>query len=336
MRHACLVAAALALAACGSGPSNPDAGPADAGPLAPPAVGMQLVSTPVTLAPGAQTYQCWFAPVPQGVPYPIVSLQQQVPTEGVHHYAVFTTTDRYQGPQDAGIDCSGMGPTWGLVTGGGVGTPSVTFPTGTAMTLNPPDAGNPLPTVTQVILQLHLLNATPAPITIPPAYINLVGTTEPASSFQQIGLLIAGSLNITLPPQTNNIQVAGGCGGTLSANGGSATVGNSPEMPNIFAVFPHMHTLGTNIEVQLTPQGSSTPNTLVNKAWNFGEQGLVAVNPTASAHAGDEVQVTCTYDNTTSNTVNFGLTTADEMCLGVLYYWPADPNQTSQYCGFQE
>jgi hypothetical protein len=334
MRHACLLAAAVALAACGSGASPQDAGPVDAGPLAPPAVGMQLVSTPQTLAPGAQTYQCWSFAVPPGAPFPIVGIQQQVPTVGVHHYAVFTNSAP-NAPDS--FECSSMGISWGLVTGGGIGTPSVNFPTGTAMTLNlNPNAPNALPAVTQIIFQLHLLNATPAPITVPTAYINLVSTTEAPSNFQQVGLLIAGSLDITLPPHTNNIDIVGGCGGALSADGGSANVGNSPNMPNIFAVFPHMHTLGTNIEVQVTPQGSTTPQTLVNKTWNFGEQGLVSVAPTASANAGDEVQVTCTYDNTTDDTVTFGLDTTDEMCLGVLYYWPADPNQTSQYCGFQE
>ena len=340
MRQACLFAAVLAFAACGSNSSNPttDAGPADAGPpgpLAPPPLGLQLVSAPQTIAPGAQQYTCWAFQIPQGAPYPIVEIQQQIPDEGVHHYAVFTSSDAYYGP--ASFDCSTMGVSWGLVTGGGVGTPPVDFPAGTAMTLNQPqsaesiDAGTGLPTVTQVVFQLHLLNATPNPITVPKAYINLVSTNQPSTDFQQIGLLISGTLTINIPPMTNNVQVSGGCGGPLTANGG-----NSPNMPNIFAVFPHMHTLGTNIEVQITPQGSTTPNTLVNKAWNFGEQGLIALNPTWSANAGDEVQVTCTYNNTTDNTVNFGLSTQDEMCLGVLYYWPADPSQVGQYCGFSD
>jgi hypothetical protein len=337
MRHACLLAAAIALAACGKGDTTPDdAGPADAGPsgpLAPPAVGLQLVSSPQTLAAGSFEYECWSFPVPQGAPFPIIGLQQQVPAVGVHHYAVFTSSDAYYGA--APFDCLSMGASWGLVTGGGVGTPAVAFPTNTALTLNlnqnqNPDAGNYTPPVTQIVFQLHLLNATPTALTIPAAYINLESTTQPATDFQQIGLLIAGTLEITIPPNTNNVEISGGCGGSLTSTGGP-----SPNMPNIFAVFPHMHTLGTNIEVQITPQGSTTPNTLLNKSWNFGEQGLVGITPNASANAGDQVQVTCTYDNTTSNTVSFGLTTSDEMCFGVLYYWPADPNQTSQYC-FQE
>ncbi len=342
MRHACLLATALALAACGSSGSNSgDAGPGDAGasgPLAPPPLGIQLVSSPQTLAPGSQQYTCWAFPLPQGAPYPIVQIQQQIPQEGVHHYAVFTSSGEPTYPAaPTSFDCSTMGINWGLITGGGVGTPPVDFPSGTAMTLNQPqsaesiDAGTALPVVNQIIFQLHLLNATPNPITVPTAYINLVSTTQPPTDFQQIGLLIAGTLTINIPPMTNNVQVSGGCGGPLTAAGG-----NSPNMPNIFAIFPHMHTLGTNIEVQITPQGSTTADTLVNKAWNFGEQGLITVNPMASAKAGDQVQVTCTYDNTTSNTVTFGLTTQDEMCLGVLYYYPADPNQVGQYCGFSD
>jgi hypothetical protein len=345
MRRALLPASALAvaaLAACGGGGGGTGGvdGGVDAGPLAPPAVGMQLATTPITLAAGQQQYACWSFPIPQGQPYPIVGIEQQIPSPGVHHFAVFTSSDpagsytpaswgACQGTNDPNcFDCSQMGAAWGLVTAGGVGTPPVQFPSGTSMTLNlqnpPPQGQTP---ITQIIFQLHLLNATPQAIDLPAAFVNLVSTTQAVSNFQQVGLLIAGTLSIDIPAGASNYQVSGGCGGSLTNAGG-----NSPNMPNIFAVFPHMHQLGTNIEVTLTPQGSTTPNVLVNRAWNFGEQGLYPV--TGSANAGDQVQVTCTYDNTTGSPVSFGLTTQDEMCFGVLFYYPADPTQTSQYCGF--
>ena len=326
----------LAVACGGAGESTKGA---DAGPLAPPASGIQLSTTAVTLNPGQQEYACWAFPLTQGQPFPIIGLEQQIPAVGVHHYAVFTSSDPVGSYTGAGgwgacagsndqncFDCSQMSAAWGLVTGGGVGTPAVAFPQGTSMTLklqNPPPQGQS--PITQVVLQLHLLNATPQAIDLPPAYVNLDSTNQPPSAFQQVGLLIAGTLDINLPPgQTKNVQ--GGCGGSLTSSGGS-----SPAMQNIFAVFPHMHQLGTNIEVTLTPQGGS-PAVLVDRPWSFGEQGLYPVK--GSTKAGDEVQVTCTYDNTTDATVTFGLTTQDEMCLGVLYYYPADPTQTSQYCGF--
>ncbi len=311
MRTASLPFAAAAVMACGA-----HHGPGDAGPLAPPAVGIQLASTSVTLAPGTEQYTCWAVQLPQGAPFPIVGIEQQIPLIGVHHYSIFTSSDAYQGP--APFDCSVMGVTWGLVTGGGIGTPGVAFPNGTAMTLNgqnpPPQGQAPWQ---QVLLQLHLLNASQAPLTVPPAYVNLDSTTS-TSGLQQVGLLIGGSVSIDIPPQTTGFQVEGNC--TLRR-----------ALQNIFAVFPHMHTLGKHISVTTTPAGSSTPQVLVDRDWTFSEQGLDSV--TGQAAVGDSITTTCTYDNPGTQSVSFGLSTKDEMCFGVLYYWPADPSKLTTVCG---
>ena len=101
-------------------------------------------------------------------------------------------------------------------------------------------------------------------------------------------------------------------------------------MQNVFAVFPHMHTLGTAISMSITPAGSTTPDTIINQSWDFGSQGVYPVS--GAAAQGDQLNVTCTFDNTTDDTVHFGESTTDEMCLGVFYYYPA--TVASQYCGF--
>ena len=210
----------------------------------------------------------------------------------MHHYAVFTKT----GPLPAdpnGYDCKVMDATRGLVSGGGVGTPGVTFPEGTAMTLQPG---------TQVVLQLHLLNATSDPEQ-PTGILNLIGST--AKDLTPVGLLIAGTLDINIPAHQSGFDVHGGCAAPF-------------DMPNVFATFPHMHQLGTNINVSLLAKGSSAPNVLIDKAWDFGNQG---VYPSAgSAKAGDQVNITCTYDNPTDTMVTFGESTTNEMCIGVVYY----------------
>jgi hypothetical protein len=276
--------------------------------LAPPAIGFQLASSPITNAPGEEQYVCWSFVLPD-TPLSIVATQPVV-TPGVHHYAVFTKT----GPVPAnpsGYDCRVMDATWSLVTGGGVGTQGLTFPTGTAMTLQ----GG-----TQVVLQLHILNATSEPQQ-PSGIVNLVGTD--AANLTPVGLLIAGTLDIDLPPHQSGVDVQGGCSAPF-------------DMPNVFAAFPHMHQLGTNIQLSLTAQGSAKPDVLLDRAWDFGAQGVYPV--TGTAKKGDKVSITCTYDNTTAGTVTFGESTTDEMCIGVLYYWPEAPGGMgglggSNYCG---
>src|SRR5436190_21481719 len=85
----------------------------------PPAVGMQLKSTPLTLMPAEEQYTCWSFELDwNGPPLALVELGNKMAT-GVHHYAVFTNSAPRR--QDGPYECSNMGPTWGLVSGGGVG-----------------------------------------------------------------------------------------------------------------------------------------------------------------------------------------------------------------------
>jgi hypothetical protein len=290
------------LVACNSGGQSGGGG-STSQTLAPPAVGMQLATTGYHLDTGEETYQCWSFLVPSNAPISLIGMENQVPQTAIHHWAVFTDSDPYK---EAGPwECATMGISWGLVSGGGVGTPGVQFPQGTAMTL----AANQ-----HIVFQLHLLNTTGAPHDVPPAYMNLVGTN--ATNLQPVGLLIAGTLSITIPPVSSNVQVTGGC--TLAQ-----------PMPNIFSVFPHMHQLGKRITAEVTPMGSTTPEMLADQTWNFSDQGLYKV--TGSAAVGDTVDVSCYYDNPTANPVNFGLSTKDEMCVNVLYYYPAASPST--YCG---
>jgi hypothetical protein len=286
---------------------------ADAAPdvLAPPAVGIQLASTPVAMAPGEEQYLCWSFVIPANGPaINVIATEPMMSPHGLHHYAVFTKSGAVPANPVA-YGCKVMDATWSLVSGGGVGTPGLTFPTGTAMTLAPG---------TQLVLQLHLLNATAA-VENPTGIINLVGST--ATNLTQVGLLIAGTLDIDLPPHSMGVKVQGGCAAPF-------------DMPNVFALFPHMHQLGTNIEMTLTPQGAKTPDVLIDRAWDFGSQGVYPA--TGSAKTGDQVSIECTYDNTTANTVTFGESTTNEMCLGVFYYWPMAANGMgglggANYCG---
>ncbi len=274
-------------------------------PPAKPAIGMQIATQAVTLTAGQETYQCWSFSVPSSAAIALRSIEPHVPTKGVHHYAIYTNS---QAITNAGpYECSTMGPTWGLVSGGGVNTPGVTFPDGTAMTL---------PAGEQIVFQLHLLNPSTESVTVPAAYVNLVGTDE--TDLQAVGLLIAGTLNIDIPPQSTDLTVTGGCKAPFA-------------MAHIFDTFPHMHQLGKRITASVTPAGASTPTMLSDQTWNFQDQGLYSV--TGSAAMNDQVTVSCTYDNPTNNDVQFGLSTNNEMCINVLYYYPA--SNPSTYCGLE-
>jgi hypothetical protein len=296
----------LVLSACGGGGSGAthDSN-GNSTPLAPPAVGFQLQSTSVMLAAGEEQYLCWSMVLPASDALSVIETQPSMPMH-VHHYAVFTKSGAVPA-QPAAYDCHVMDATWGLVSGGGQTTPGLTFPSGTAMKLA---AG------TQLVLQLHLLNTSSDTVTVSPAAINLVGSTS--TTLTQVGLLIGGTLDIDIPAHMSNFPVSGGCASPY-------------DMPNIFALFPHMHQLGTHIDISLTPQGTTSPTMLLSRSWDFGNQGVYATS--GSAKKGDQIGVQCTYDNTTDAPVTFGESTTQEMCLGVLFYWPIAENAMTQYCG---
>jgi hypothetical protein len=286
----------LAVLGCGSGSSS-SAPKAFDGPTFP------LKMTAVTVPVGGEQYLCWSYKLDAAAAFPVVGTQANLPKAGVHHYAVFTNSNPVPASPNA-YDCKVMDGSWGLIAGGGVGTPGFNFPSGVAMTLA---AG------THVVFQLHLINTTQAPLPIDGASIDLLGSTE--KGLTEAGLLIAGNLTIDIPPHAMDVKINGGC---AAPN----------DLKNIFAVFPHMHTLGTHIALSVTKQGASDPDMLLDRGWDFGNQGVYAA--TGSAVKGDKVGVTCTFSNTGDKDVHFGETTSDEMCLGVLYYYPAVTQ--SQYC----
>jgi hypothetical protein len=271
--------------------------------IAPPSVGVQLASTSVTLAASSEKYLCWSSLLPSA--FSVIGTETGIQGAGVHHYAVFTSSADLPASPDA-YDCSNMDASWGLVSGGGRDTPGFDFPQGVGM---------PLPAGQHIVFQLHLLNSTGASLTLPVQALNLNGST--ATGLQTAGLVVAGNLDLSIPPLSSNVQISGGCATPFA-------------LQNVFAVFPHMHQLGTHIAMTITKQAPTTTQTLIDESWDFGNQGVYAA--AGAAAAGDQVTVTCTYDNPTNATVTFGESSADEMCLGVLYYYPA--TQPSAYCGF--
>lgn len=264
---------------------------------------LNLSSAAVTLAPSEEQYLCWSFAVPAGANLQVVATQVDVPALGVHHYAVFTSPDPLPA-QASGYSCTLMKSDWTLVAAGGVATPGMTLPSGTALQV----AGG-----SQAILQLHLLNAGGASLDVAPVTIGLVESAAPG--LNPAGVLVTGTTNIDIPAHANDVAIQGGC--TLA----------SP-LPNIFAVFPHMHTLGNHIAVSLEPSSGAAPTSLIDQAWNFGQQGVYPA--TASAAAGDRIQVTCTYANPGDTDVTYGESTHNDMCFGLLYYWPAP--SASTYC----
>lgn len=280
---------------CGDpGAADPPADPP--GQKDPPAMGemkedrLTLTGTWM-LKPGEETYRCILYRWERKGGLAIRKIAPRQST-GVHHVGVFT--DDLHTERNDQWECEEMG-LWGYVFGGGVGTGALQMPTGTARHI---DEGTP------IILQLHLLNASPTAAQVT-ATVDLDLAKE-GETTTPVGAWLVGRTSLNLPAMQRS-----------SAEG---VCTKHPELKNLFAVFPHMHKLGDSMEI--TAGTDRATKVLSMPRWDFGDQGTLAIAPTQDVAANAPIQTRCSYNNTTEKTVNFGLHTGDEMCIAVLYYWP--------------
>jgi hypothetical protein len=155
---------------------------------------------------------------------------------------------------------------------------------------------------TQILLQLHLLNATNAPITDSTG-VTMQLASDPSAPFTPAGVYGLDNRKIDVPPNSAGYQVSMPC-----------TPGKTM---NVFALFGHMHRIGTHINV--TRNGGEV---LFDSGWNFDVQPTttkqLTINPT------DQLTLTCTYANTSSAHVTYGESTLNEMCAFIFYYTTFD------------
>ena len=99
-------------------------------------------------------------------------------------------------------------------------------------------------------------------------------------------------------------------------------LGDSIDLSNgfdIHAVMLHMHTLGrSGIVTQRRGDGGS--QVLLEVAdWDFDWQLNYQLAEAVAFEPGDELELACTFDNPTSETVSWGEGTGDEMCVANLF-----------------
>ena len=89
----------------------------------------------------------------------------------------------------------------------------------------------------------------------------------------------------------------------------------------MFALWPHMHQLAINSKFELIRGGNT--QVLHDQAYDFNEQTYYKQSPEIQVMTGDEIRVTCRYNNTTGGLVTFGESSNQEMCFTGMYRYPA-------------
>jgi len=177
----------------------------------------------------------------------------------------------------------------------------------------PEGAGYFLPRGTDIILQLHY---------------HRTGRLEKDRT--QVGLYFSGQAKmhakmrhlqgVTVPAQFLSIPA----GAERFRVRGSITVRQDCRL---HAVMPHMHLLGRDIEVTMTPPDGTSQTLVAVKDWDFNWQETYFFEKPISVKAGTRFAVAGMFDNSAGNPNNphqpprrvlAGLETTNEMCAGFL------------------
>lgn len=274
-------------------------GTPDAPPL--PAGYTRLVGRTWSLPAGAtDTYRCIRYTVPTDT-Y-ITNITAQAPS-GTHHTVLSISASNVAGP-DGEYDCQVQTIGRPMIYASGVGTDPLDFPT---------NVGLKIPAGTQVHLNLHLFNATDNVLAGDSAILIKTSPTPPPMLAEMV---FAGKIVFSIPQGMQTVS-------------NFCTV-NTPY--TLFAYWPHMHKTATHSKLEMIRgSGASAVTTVLHDlAYDFNEQKYYKPLAEVSVLQGDKIQVTCTYDNMTGQTLHFGDSTNDEMCFTGLYRYPSQNASITQ------
>jgi len=283
------------VAACGGTDEPGDGSGMTEGPLdpAPPEGGQQLATDTFHLEPGEEKYWCYqfYSPSEEVG----ITRIEQLSAPGIHHFALFQAFGRNE--PDAPHECNTLiKQTWMPLYVSGTGAHELSLPANTAFKIAPE---------TQYIIQLHLQNAGDEPMDIRGG-VNLTYTRD--AGVTPAGMYAFGNYNVEIPPETNGHEIGVNCAPGKDMN--------------VFGVFPHMHKLGSKIEMRRTPAGGSTEMLYAIDPWKFGEAPVDMLDRTITPT--DTLDLTCTFNNPFGHPVTFGESSDDEMCFFVFFYYPYD------------
>jgi hypothetical protein len=238
-----------------------------------------------TVQPGEEKYLCYARTLDQDL---AVDRFDYRGSPGIHH-SIFSKT---LAPEPDGFsECKVLlRTTW---------MPSFLSATGDASIELPKGSGVVLPKGSQVVVQLHLLNTTKAPLT---NHYTLKMRKSAAENPDPIGIYAFGTLSLTVPPKITSEQ------------SDRCTV---PEDLDVFAVLPHMHMSGRALKFEAGPADDQLKEIYRIDNFNFDNQ-VVQPFPTI-LKSGMRTRVTCTFDNPHEQAQKFGESSLDEMCFMITF-----------------
>lgn len=250
-----------------------------------------LESTPYTLQPGEEKYFCYTMRLPADRDVAITKLTPKYGV-GTHHIlAVQTIATEPEGFSECNVL---IRTTWVPLYTGGLNSGALALPENIGF--------RPLERGQQILMQLHLQNATDAPITdVTSLRLDFVDQTpeiQPASIY---GL---DNRKINVPAHSMAT---------------SAMSCNASKDLDVFAVLGHMHKQGVHLDV--SRGATAGAEMLYEEAWKFEEQPVTLKS--FHVNKGDNLHLRCTHKNDGNAPLLYGESSDTEMCSFVMYYAPA-------------
>lgn len=231
-------------------------------------------------------------------------------TRVVHHWALYAATGAASlagAVQDDAVALILRGTLdEQFVVGGGPGAGRMKLPDGVGLRV-------PAGPDTLFVLQIHYYNASSDTPEQDASGVELCATRTPRAVEAAVHFL--GTQTLTLPAhQRTDVR---------------AVCDPDPfeEPVHVMAASPHMHRAGMRSQLRLE-RASGDAALLLDEPYTFMEQRAYPIPRDGSAadvliQPGDRLVTTCGYDNQTDQTITYGEYTEQEMCLMMLWAWPA-------------
>ena len=288
---------ALALvAACGGRHDAPAPGaPAASTPPADVTLGFDVN---VDVAAGEETYVCVVYVLGALASAPLAGISWEPPTGAlaVHHISLYALGNA---PPPGPIDCSsrdwGLGPRFAIYT---LGQSVLELPAGIALRL--PDGTQ------RIGAEVHVLRT--AAGGDPPGKVVLHPAAAPP---EHLAVWMEANVHVPdLPPHA------------VTSSTRRCAVGGDV---HVVGAWPHMHKMGKLFDSTLVRAKGDASAFVHVEPWDFAHQVVYPKDVVLSA--GDAIDLTCTWDNTSDQTIHDGLYTSNEMCSFAFIAWPPESSR---------
>lgn len=259
------------------------------------------------LPTGDTTYTCWSFTIPPGAAQQYAVSFEPIIDNATHIHHTLLFRDRNGSSPDGPFSCGGLEQNLDMVAGWAPGRGTETMPPGVGTRANPGD---------RYVLQAHY-DRVMAPGLTDRSGVRVTLTDQP-------GLIEAGVLwhgPFWLQALTDNASRSSTC--------------RINQPVNIFAVFPHMHMLGTRITLELQRAGTSAWDMVAEvPAWSFEDQPNVPVPMQyQQLQPGDRLRTTCWWTIPMNRQVPWGEASNQEMCFNFINHYPLMNNANTTCLG---